>query len=435
MIKAAATSTERAIRRLTLLAIVTGLLLVGVLGGLASAIRINGAVIAQGTLVVDSYVKPVKHQKGGTVGQVFVHNGDRVTAGQILVHLDDTQTKANLAIISQRLRELTARSARLSAERDGLDAILFPAAISGTDAAQTAALITAEQRLFNDRRASLNGRTAQLRERVRQLEQQGEGLTAQQDGKRRAIGIIDKELASLEPLLQQGAIPATRVYALQRDAADLTGELGSLVASTAEIKGKIAETELQIIQVGDDHRSEVSEQLRQAEGDSGEYAERRVAMEDELRHVDIRAPQDGIVHQLAVHASGAVIAPAEAIMQIVPDHDVLTPELKLSPQDVDEVAIGKEVSLRFTAFSYRTTPELRGRVQSISADLTTDAHSGQSFYTLRVAVPESEWQRLGPLAPVAGMPVEAFIETGERTALGYLAKPFTDQLARAFREE
>ncbi|CCM79176.1 HlyD family type I secretion periplasmic adaptor subunit [Rhizobium mesoamericanum] len=435
MIKAAATSTERAIRRLTLLALTTGILLVGVLGGLASAIRINGAVIAQGMLVVDSYVKPVKHQKGGTVGQVFVRNGDRVTAGQILVHLDDTQTKANLAIISQRLRELTARSARLKAERDGRDAILFPAAISGTDAAQTAALIAAEQRLFYDRRASLDGRTAQLRERVRQLEQQGEGLSAQQDGKRRAIGIIDKELASLEPLLRQGAIPATRVYALQRDAADLTGELGSLVASTAEIKGKIAETELQIIQVGDDHRSEVSEQLRQAEGDSGEYAERRVAMEDELRHVDIRAPQDGIVHQLAVHASGAVIAPAEAIMQIVPDHDVLTPELKLSPQDVDEVAIGKEVSLRFTAFSYRTTPELRGRVQSISADLTTDAHSGQSFYTLRVAVPESEWQRLGPLAPVAGMPVEAFIETGERTALGYLAKPFTDQLARAFREE
>ncbi|OWW04839.1 hemolysin secretion protein D [Rhizobium sp. R72] len=435
MIRTAAASTERAVRRLTLLAIATGILLVGVLGGLASAIRINGAVIAQGTLVVDSYVKPVKHQKGGTVGQVFVANGDRVRAGQILIHLDDTQAKANVAIISRRLRELAVRSARLSAERDGRDTIVFPAVVNGTDAAQAAALARAEQRLFDDRRASLRGKTAQLRERVHQLDQQAEGLTAQQDGKRRAIAIINKELASLEPLLREGVIPATRVYSLQRDAADLTGELGSLLASTAEIKGKIAETELQIIQVGDDNRSEVSEQLRQAEGDSGEYQERRVAMEDELRHVDIRAPQDGIVHQLAVHASGAVVAPAEAIMQIVPDHDLLTPELKLSPQDVDQVAVGKEVSLRFTAFSYRTTPELRGHVASISADLTTDARSGQSYYTLRVAVPESEWQRLGALAPVAGMPVEAFIETGERTALGYLAKPFTDQLARAFREE
>jgi HlyD family secretion protein len=273
----AVTSTERAIRRLTLLALATAALLVGVLGGLASAIRINGAVIAQGTLVVDSYVKPVQHQKGGTVGQVFVRNGDRVTAGQILVHLDDTQTKANLAIVSRRLRELAARSARLSTERNGGDAILFPALVTDADGTQAAGLMSSEQRLFDDRRASLSGRTAQLRERVRQLDQQAEGLSAQQEGKRRAIGIIGKELASLEPLLRQGVIPATRVYTLQRDEADLTGELGSLVASTAEIKGKIAETELQIIQVGDDHRSEVSEQLRQAEGDSGEYAEHKGA--------------------------------------------------------------------------------------------------------------------------------------------------------------
>ncbi len=435
MIKVSPTSTERAIRRLTLLSLATGILLVGVLGGMAAAIRINGAVIAQGTLVVDSYVKPVQHQKGGTVREIFVHNGDRVKAGQTLVHLDDQQTRASLAIISRRLRELSTRMARLTAERDSGEAIAFPAVAAGEDSAEAEALSRGEQRIFDDRRASLRGRTAQLRERVRQLNQQAEGLMAQQEGKRRAIGIIEKELASLEPLLRQGVIPATRVYALQRDAADLTGELGSLVASGAEIKGKVAETELQIIQVGDDHKSEVSEQLSQAESDSGEYAERRVAIEDELGHVDIKAPQDGVVHQLAVHASGAVVGPGENIMQIVPDHDVLTPELKLSPQDIDQVALGKEVSLRFTAFSYRTTPELRGRIASISADLTTDAHSGQSYYTLRVAVPQTEWQRLGELSPIAGMPVEAFIVTGERTALAYLAKPFTDQLVRAFREE
>ncbi|EPE95011.1 HlyD family type I secretion periplasmic adaptor subunit [Rhizobium grahamii] len=429
------TSTENAIRRLTVLSLATAVLLVGVLGGLACAVRINGAVIAGGTLVVESYVKPVQHQKGGTVRQVFVRNGDRVSAGQVLVHLDDTQTRASLAIVLTRSRELAARSARLAAERDGADTIVFPATNGGESKGEAAAVERGEQRLFDDRRASLKGRTAQLRERVRQLNQQAEGLIAQQDGKRRAIGIIQKELASLEPLLRQGVIPATRVYALQRDAADLTGELGSLIASSAEVKGKVAETELQIIQVGDDHRSEVSEQLRQAESDSNEYAERRVAIEDELDHVDVKAPQDGIVHQLAVHAAGAVVGPAEKIMQIVPDHDLLTPEVRLSPYDIDQVAVGKEVILRFSAFSSRTTPELRGRVASIAADLTTDAHSGQSYYTLRVAVPAAEWKRLGELSPVAGMPVEAFIETGDRTALAYLAKPLTDQLARAFREE
>lgn len=427
---------ESAIRRLTLFALAAIVLLVGVLGGLAATVRLQGAVIAAGTLVVDSYVKPVQHQKGGTVGEVFVKNGDRVQAGQILVHLDDTETRANLAIVSKRLKELAARTARLSAERDSSETIVFPEKLlKERGVVEVAAMLDGEQRLFNDRRSSKVGRKAQLTERVRQLSKEAEGLTAQQDGKRQAIAIINKELASLQPLLDQGIIPATRVYALQRDAADLTGGLGSLIASAAETNGKIAETQLQIIQVDDDQRTEVSDQLRQAESEIGEYSERLVAAEDELRHIDIRAPQAGIIHQLAVHAPGAVVTPGEAIMQIVPDADALTPEVKLSPQDIDQVVVGQQVTLRFSAFSQRTTPELNGRVTKIAADLTTDQRTGQSYYSLRVFVPETEWARLGNLTPVAGMPVEAFVQTGERTALAYLVKPLTDQAARAFKEE
>jgi HlyD family secretion protein len=431
MIATRPTLEARAIRRLTLLAVMTGVLLVGGLGGLAAAIRINGAVITHGTLVVDSYVKPVQHQKGGRVDRVLVRDGDRVLSGQILIRLDDTQTKASLAIVSRHLDELAVRTARLSAERDGSDAIIFPITAGAADDA----LIKGEQLLFDGRRASLRGKTAQLRERIHQLDQQVEGLMAQQEGKSRAVDIIGKELASLEPLLRQGAIPVTRIYALQRESANLSGERGRLAASVAEIKGKIAETQLQIIQINDDHQIEVSEQLKQTESESGEYSERRIAIKDDLQHMEIRAPQDGIVHQLAVHGSGAVITPGEALLQIVPDQDILTPELKLSPQDIDEVAVGKAVSLRFSAFSYRTTPELSGHVTSVSADVTTDSKSGQSYYTLRAAIPQSEWRRLGTLVPLAGMPVEAFIETGDRTALSYLAKPVTDQLARAFREQ
>jgi HlyD family secretion protein len=434
--KLAAPLAEKAIRRLTLIALTAVVLLVGVLGGLAATTHLSGAVIASGTLVVDSYMKPVQHQKGGTVGTIFVKNGDHVEPREILIHLDDTQTLANLAIVSKRLNELAARSSRLSAERDANDHIDFPADLmSATDKPGIAAMIEGETRLFIDRQASKKGRKAQLHERIRQLTQETEGLTAQQDGKRRAIEIIGKELASLQPLLDQGIIPATRVYALQRDAADLTGQFGSLVASTAETKGKIAETELQIIQVDDDQRSEVSDQLRQAQGEIGEYSERLIAAQDELKHIDIRAPQAGIVHQLEVHAPGAVIAPGEAIMQIVPSQDALTPELKLSPQDIDQVTIGQNVTLRFSAFSQRNTPELNGTVMRISADLTTDQRTGQSYYSLRVKVPDEEWLRLGKLAPVAGMPVEAFIQTGDRTALAYLTKPFMDQVARAFKEE
>jgi HlyD family secretion protein len=411
-------------------------MLVGALGGLAATISLQGAVIASGTLVVDSYVKPIQHLKGGTVGEVYVKNGDRVDAGQILIHLDDTQTKANLGIVSKRLKELSARTARLSAERDGLQAIDFPLALVGDKNTNgVAALLKGEQQLFDDRRMSMKGRKAQLTERIRQLSKQSDGLAAQQDGKREAIAIIRKELASLSPLLEQGIIPATRVYALQRDAADLTGELGSLIASAAETNGKIAETELQIIQVDDDQRTEVSDQLRQAESEYGEYSERLIAAEDELRHIDIRAPQNGVVHQLTVHAPGAVVSPGDPVMQIVPNADSLTPELKVAPQDIDQVAIGQEVRLRFSAFSQRSTPELNGVIYKIAADLTEDKRSGQSYYSIRVSIDKDEWGKLGALIPLAGMPVEAFVQTGDRTALAYLAKPFTDQVARAFREE
>ncbi|NNH42039.1 HlyD family type I secretion periplasmic adaptor subunit [Rhizobium laguerreae] len=431
-----APSAERAIRNLTVAALGTVLLLGGVMGGLAATTRLSGAVIASGTVVVDSYVKPVQHQKGGTVGQIFVKNGDLVEAGQVLIHLDDTQTRANLAIVRKRLTELSARTARLEAERDGAEEVAFSEdLLAKENSPDIARSIDGEKRLFADRRSSRMSRKAQLRERIGQLKQESEGLVAQETGKRQEIALIEKELASTQRLFDQGLVPANRVYALQREAASLTGELGSLVANEAQTKGKITETELQIIQIDDDQRSEVSDQLRQAESDAGEFSERLVAAEDDLRRIDIRAPQGGIVHQLAVHAAGAVIAPGEAIMQIVPDRDALVAEVKLLPTDIDQVSIGLAVHLRFSAFSQRNTPELNGIVKSIAADLTVDQRSGVSYYLVRARVSDGEWQRLGEVTPVPGMPVEAFIQTGDRTALAYLTKPLMDQIARAFKEE
>ncbi|MDR6671027.1 HlyD family type I secretion periplasmic adaptor subunit [Rhizobium sp. 1399] len=436
MTETGAPSAERAVRRLTIAALSVVVLLGGVMGGLAATTHLSGAVIAAGTVVVDSYVKPVQHQKGGTVGGLFVKNGDTVEAGQILIHLDDTQTRANLAIVRKRLNELTTRTARLESERDGLDAVQFSQGLLAKAAdPDINRSIEGEKRLFADRRSSRMSRKAQLRERIEQLKQESEGLSAQERGKRQEIALIEKELSSLQRLFDQGLVPANRVYALQREAASLTGELGSLVANEAQTKGKVTETELQIIQIDDDQRSEVSDQLRQAESDIGEFSERLVAAEDELHRIDIRAPQAGIVHQLAVHAPGAVIAPGEAIMQIVPDRDALVAEVKLSPTDIDQVSIGQAVHLRFSAFSQRNTPEINGVVTSVAADLTSDQRSGLSYYVVRAKVSDGEWQRLGEVTPLPGMPVEAFIQTGERTALAYLTKPFMDQVARAFREE
>lgn len=432
----ASPSTERTIRRLSLLVVAAVALLFGVMGGLAAATRISGAVIASGTLVVDSYVKPVKHLKGGIARAILVKNGDHVAAGQVLVRLDDTQTKANLAIIRKRLNELSARTARLAAERDGRQDIAFPTELlSDATDADVAAIMAGERRLFLDRHASREGQKSQLQERIQQLKQEIEGLVAQEQGKRREIALIARELGSLEGLLDQGIISATKVYSLQRESASLNGDLGNLVSSIAQTRGKIAETELQILQIDADRSSEVSEQLRQAESDSGQFSERLVAAEDDLKRIDIKAPQAGIVDQLSIHAAGAVISPAEAILQIVPDKDALVAELKLAPQDIDQITVGQAVSLRFPAFNQRITPELNGHVGTISADLTTDQRSGQSYYVVRVKVAKPEWDRLGQLTPLPGMPVEAFLQTGERSVLAYLTKPMADQIRRAFRED
>lgn len=436
MIDKASPSTERTIRRLSLLVMAAILLLFGVMGGLAAATKIAGAVVTSGTLVVDSYVKPVKHLKGGIARAILVRNGDHVAAGQVLVRLDDTQTRANLSIIRKRLNELSARTARLAAERDGRQDIDFPAdLLSSADNADVAAILAGERRLFRDRQISRDGQKSQLHERIQQLGQEIDGLVAQEEGKRQEIALIAKELGSLQGLLNQGIISATKVYSLQRESASLNGDLGNLVSSIAQTKGKIAETELQILQIDADRSSEVSDQLRQAESDSGQFAERLIAAEDDLKRIDIKAPQSGIVDQLSIHAEGAVISPAEAILQIVPDKDALVAELKLAPQDIDQITAGQAVSLRFPAFNQRITPELNGQVDTISADLATDQRSGQSYYVVRAKVAKPEWDRLGQLTPLPGMPVEAFLQTGQRSVLAYLTKPMTDQIRRAFKED
>ncbi|HEX5866766.1 MAG TPA: HlyD family type I secretion periplasmic adaptor subunit, partial [Beijerinckiaceae bacterium] len=194
------------------------------------------------------------------------------------------------------------------------------------------------------------------------------------------------------------------------------------------------ETELQIIQLDQDLKREVATELRDSQGKIGELVERKVAAEDQLKRIEIRAPQSGYVHQLAVHTIGGVINPGEPIMLIVPQADSLVVETRIAPQDIDQVHPGQRVNLRFSAFSQRTTPEIFGTVSRVSADLTREQQTNTSYYTVRVSIPEDELKKLEGKALIPGMPVEAFIQTGSRTALSYLVKPFEDQVARAFRE-
>jgi len=428
--------TRFSIKRHLLVGLSVVILLAGGLGGWASTAQISGALIAPGSIVVESNVKKVQHPTGGVVGEVRAHDGDLVKAGDVVVRLDDTVTKASLAIVTKNLDGLWARAARLEAEQRGLDKITFPPML--TDRAsdpEVKAVMASEAKLFEVRVNGRTGQKAQLRERIVQLNEEIAGLTAQEKAKDQEIELVQKELAGVSDLYDKHLVQISRLTTLQRDAARLSGERAQYIASRAQAKGKITETELQIIQVDKDVVSDVSKDLRETNDKIGEFVERKVTAEDQLRRVDIRAPQDGMVLQSTVHTVGGVVTAGDTLMLIVPQADDLQVEAKVAPQDIDKLQIGQKTLLRLSAFNQRTTPELNGVVTRVSPDTTTDQRTGQSTYTIRVSMPAAEIARLGDVKLIPGMPVEAFVQTGDRTLLSYLIKPLNDQLMRAFREK
>lgn len=430
------TTVTRSIRRHLAAGLAIVVLLAGGVGGWAATTELAGAVVASGHFVVDSYAKKVQHSKGGIVGDILVQEGDTVKAGDVVMRLDATQTRANLAIVTKRLNELQARLARLEAERDDRDAIAFPAGLS-TDSADVdvASAVRSETRLFEFRRESRSARKAQLRERIAQYEHEIEGLKAQETAYAGGLDVLRSEIASQEALHDRGVVSVQRLNSLKTQAATYDGERGEKVAYQAQTQGKITETRLQILSIDQDMKTEVGRELREIQGQVGEYVERKVAAEDELKRIDMLAPQSGTVHQLAVHTVGGVINPAETIMLVIPEGDDLALEVRIAPRDIDQIQPGHRAVLRLSAFNQRTTPELAGHVSRIAADLTTDDKTGLSFYLVRIAVPREELLKLDGQPLVPGMPAEAMIQTGERTALSYLVKPLSDQVARAFREE
>jgi len=292
-----------------------------------------------------------------------------------------------------------------------------------------------ERKLFSLRKTARSGQKAQLRERIAQLGEEITGLAAQQNSKAKEIALVERELAGVRDLWNKNLVQLNRLTALEREAARLDGERGQLIAAAAQAKGKIAETALQILQIDQDLASEVAKELREVDGKIGEFVERKVTAEDQLKRIDIRAPQDGSVFQLAVHTVGGVITAGDPIMLIVPEADNLSVEVKVNPQDIDQLQLNQKAILRFSAFNARTTPEIEGIVTRISADISTDQRTGQSYYTIRIAMPAEQIERLGNVKLLPGMPVEAFVQTGERTMLSYLMKPLHDQVMRAFREK
>jgi HlyD family secretion protein len=409
--------------------------LVGGIAVLAATIELSGAVIASGSLVVDSNVKKIQHPWGGIVAEVKVRDGDAVKAGDILLRLDRTIPQANLAAVTKGIIELRAREARLDAERDDAPAVEFaPELLNAMSKPDVAKVVRGEQKLYELRRIAREGQKSQLRERISQLENEIRGLLIQATTKEKEILLIRRELEAVRELWSKSLIGLNRLTALERESERLKGEQGQLMASTAQAQGKISEAQLQIIQIDQNLRSEVAKEVADIRAKLAELVEKQVTVEDQLRRVEIRSPQDGYVHQLAVHTVGGVVKDGEPLMLIVPHQDDLTLEARVAPQDIDQVKVGQSASLRFAAFNQRTTPEVDGVVAFVSPDAIQDQRTGGYYYMTRIAIPERERARLGEFKLLPGMPVEGFIATGERTMLSYLWRPLHDHFARSFRE-
>jgi HlyD family secretion protein len=330
---------------------------------------------------------------------------------------------------------MTARQARLASERDQAEEVAFPPALlARANEPDVTAAVHSEGKLFDLRRNARLGQKSQLRERIAQLDEEVRGYTALQEAKAEEIELIQRELEGVRALWNKNLVQINRLISLEREAARLKGERAQSVAAIAQSRGKIGEIELQIIQIDQDLSSEVARELREVDGKIGEFVERKVAAEDQLKRVDIRSPQDGVVHQLAVHTVGGVVPPTEPIMLVVPEADAMSVEAKVWPQDIDQLHVGQSAGLRFSAFNQRTTPEINGVITRISADVVRDEKSGLSYYTVRIGIKPEEIARLGDVTLVPGMPVEAFMKTYDRTVTSYLTKPLHDQISRAFRE-
>ena len=412
------------------------LVLVGFLGVWSVQSRIAGAVIASGMIQVETNRQILQHPQGGVVGELFVKDGDSVSAGDVVLRFDDKQLRSELAIIEGQLFALLARKTRLQAERAGLSTLPPPdglLAAAMTDP-NVQALIEGQRRLFKARADSLRQSAELIAEQIAQAENQIDGTNAQLQALKTQSDLIESELSDTQNLLEKGLTPASRVSALQREQARLLGEIGSLTANAAQLRGQIAALNIERIALTTRLREEAISTLRDLQFQEVELIQRRLSTIETLSRTELRAPVSGVVYDSRVFALQSVVSPAEPIMYIIPQDQPMVVSARIDPIHIDQVHVGQQASLRFAAFDQRLTPEVFGRVTKLSADVFTDQATGISYYQLELVPAEGEMHKLGDQTLLPGMPVEAFIKTAERSPLNYLVKPLTDYFVRAFRE-
>ncbi|WIJ24043.1 HlyD family type I secretion periplasmic adaptor subunit [Devosia sp. RR2S18] len=414
----------------------TILMTFGVFGVWAATAPLAAGVVAGGTVSVESSRKIVQHLEGGIVEAIHGREGEIVEAGEVVLELDATEAQGNVAYLAGRMYMLQAQQARLEAESTNAEGIVFPEVLLNSTDSLVTRIVTLQQTLFNDRKASKDGQIAIFTSRIDQLEEAIRGMTVQKGALEEQMTSLNEEVARLTQGQESGVVATNQLSSMTRSVLQLQGELGSVTSEIAKLRQSISESELQIIQVSQEFVERAGTELRDVREQLNETTERYHVALDVLERTTVRAPVRGMLQNIKVHTIGGVIRPAEPVMDIIPLDDDLVIAAQIRPIDIDSISIGQEAEVRFPAFSTKSTPAIFGRISVVSQDVIEPTQSNElPYYSARIEVadtdvPQDIRERLLP-----GMPVDVIVSTGERTMFEYFVRPMTDMFHKGMREQ
>ena len=402
----------------------------------AALAPLDRAAIASGQVAVESNRKAVQHLEGGIIREILVKDAQLVQEGDVLFRLQPTQAQANTDLLRKQLDASVALEARLKAEKAGAETIAFPGAVlARMSVSETATAVADQRRQFTERRASLQSRINILNSQIEQKRQEMVGREQQRASLATQVASYTKEMNAVAPLVAKGYYARNKFAAMEREHAKLQGDLGAAESDISRLSKAIEELQLQISQTRQKTDEEVSQQLADVRAKISDMREKLVIAEDVLQRVDVVAHRSGIVIGLKVHTIGAVVKPGDTLAEIVPVNDSLEVSARVSPTDIDTVAVGQKAEVRFPNFSSRATPIILGQVESVAADTTEDTTTHQFYYLTRVLI---DYKTIAPeLAQriLPGMQADVLISTGGRTVLQYLTGPLLNALAKTGREK
>jgi len=408
----------------------------GVLGLWAAFAPLSSAVIGHGTVTTETNRKTIQHLEGGMIRKIMVHEGDKVRAGQVLFEMDPVQASASLEIVRNQLFTLLARADRLNSERNHFSAVRFsPEVVAAMGDPVVRQAVEDEKRQFQERLATITGQVQILEARVGQYKEQIDGIDQQRASMEEQVGYLTDELSGLNELYAKNLVPRPRLLALEGQRAQIQGGIGRALAEKAQAQKAIGEATLQARQVRQQFDQEIAKELADIQVQTTDLREKNTVAADTVKRINIVSPVSGTAQNLKFFTEGAVVRPAEPMVDIVPDKGDMVIHAQFSPSDVDSVHPGMVAELRFSSFHDRSTPVIKGKVASVSQDRLVDEATHTPYFLVILNIKDSDIPPALKLRLRAGLPAEVVVPTGDRSALEYIFNPLTNALHKTMREK